>query len=91
MQEIIQGTPNKLPNMIMNVLSQVILPKVVDKAIDTMNKTANELPNKSSIQNVQPDQVSKVEPKITVNLNFFINDPEHKIDPSTYVPIKFIN
>lgn len=84
--------PQELINSkaILNVLSQAVLPKLVNKALDALGTkpVRTELPDPQSP--VVNTVIDKKDPKITVNVNFFINDPEHKIDPSTYVPIKFI-
>lgn len=99
MQKVI-NTPNQnnIPGMFLNVLSQVVLPKLVNKAIDALDNKSNqtELSTSQTAATVSQPQtvITKSEqnkqPRVTVNVNFFINDPEHKIDPSTYVPIRFI-
>ena len=99
MQKII-ANPNtsNIPGMFLNILSQAVIPKIVNKAIDALDNRSmqTELPTSQSATTVsQPNMVinkseQSKQPRVTVNVNFFINDPEHKIDPSTYVPIRFI-
>lgn len=99
MQKVIGNTnPSNIPGMFLNILSQTVLPKIVNKAIDALDNKSlqTELPTSHNTTTVpQPNMIinkadQNKQPRITVNVNFFINDPEHKIDPSTYVPIRFI-
>lgn len=74
----------------LDVLSQIVVPKLVNKALDALDNKPIQTELPSSQTSVVNNVTDKKDPRITVNVNFFINDPEHKIDPSTYVPIRFI-
>ena len=96
MSNVINPNSNNVPGVFFNILTQLVVPKLVNKALDALDNK----PNQTELSNIQttvtqPQTVitkseQNRQPKVTVNVNFFINDPEHKIDPSTYVPIRFV-
>lgn len=94
MSDVINPNNNNVPGVFLNILSQLVVPKLVNKALDALDnkpvQTELSKPTVTENQTVIARSENNKQPKVTVNVNFFINDPEHKIDPSTYVPIRFV-